>query len=552
MLARVLLYNDLFSDEEKNITDLLSEIPSNIVIGILSHINAQLYLYNSVEKQNEILGYLVNRIDKEEKERILEEYSKLFNDKYELIAFPIFTVLKLIEHELLNYRKFEKSETTGVDELNILKAIIISNDKYDKIRLSKTKVTPKPNFIQILWILGFDQMEHSKQELNGLMPSLFYAENLFEFLKLQNEGHYNNFLSRFQLSNHTDYLKNYLQLIQNCVKIKENEVHSVINFNLIEKHKFLEKFCIDVDDFNSEKYVENGKAIDFIGLREKPIIKHSNTEYSITNWNFILNKFLLGLMFDYYHSIHPERGNKAFLKFKDKLGEDFVEKTLLRGILEDIFINESLDIQLLSDDKEAGYNFDFYLRIENKVFIIECKDYLMPVKAKSGDIAETEKYLDNRLGGAVAQLHKQIKKFQNKTYNTIEIPYDHNRLFIYPIIVYTDKSFSMPGVNKYLNDRLRNLLISDKFDFFHIWDLNLIHIDFFIQYQGILKDNPKLFISLLNDSYHKKQAGIFQLKKTGHSNDIIKAESNFADQIKDKLVKMDDYKLVKIMTEKLT
>lgn len=548
MLARVLLYNDLFDDEIPVISKLLNEIPSNIIIRVLSHINSQLYIDNSLKNQNEIFGYLINRIDEVEKKRIIDRYNSLLNRKDDLIAFPVYSNLKLIESEILNYRIIDKTETTGEDELNILKAIIISNEIYDSDRLSKTRVDPKPDFIQLLWIIGFEQIEHSKNGLTGLMPSLFYADKLFEYLKNDNPEHYRNFLTNFNIDNHLDYLRNYLQLIQNGIKLKEKKVYSLFNFNLLEKHPFLRNFCIDIENFNSEEYIHNNKNVDFIGLREKPIIKHNETEYTVTNWNFILNKFLMGLMFDYYHSIYPERGNKAFFKFKNSLGDDFVEKSLLKNLLSEIFTPNGTEIDFLSDDKSKGYNFDFYIRIDNKIFLIECKDYLMPVKAKRGDIKETEAYLTDRMVGAVIQLHKQIKKLNNEDYSSINIPFDKNRLFIYPIIVHTDKSFSMPGINRYLKINLQRLLNENPTKFFHIWDLNLIHIDFFIQYQGVLKNNPKMLISLLNDSHHRKQALITQFKITKSSNDIVKAERNFEDLILDKLVQIDDNKLIELVT----
>lgn len=550
MIARVLLYNDLFEGEIPDISKLLSEISSRIVIEILSYINAELYIENTLEKQTKIFDCLVSRIDEKEKQQIIEKYTLLSNKRKNLIAFPIYSNLKLIEKELLEYRSIEMSETTGIDELNILKAIIVSNGIYEEDKLSKSKIKPKPDFVQLLWIIGFEQIEHSRNGLHGLMASIYYADKLFEYLKANNIDYYNIFLKMYGLNNHLEYLKNYLELIQNG--IKQDEINSCFFINLIEENPFLKNFCIDINAFDSKEYKVSGKTIDFIGLREKPIIKHNCKEYSITNWNFILNKFVLGLMFDYYHSIYPERENKAFLKFKDNIGENFVEKTLLNDLLSNIFRRESASIDFLSENKSKGYNFDFYIRIENKVFLIECKDYLMPVSAKTGSIDQTEAYITDRMGGAVVQLHKQITKLNNAEYNTIEIPYDSNCLFIYPIIVYTDKSFSMPGVKYYLNNKLKTLLSETKPQFFRIWDLEIIHIDFFIKFQSVLKKNPKIFISLLNDSYHIQQTNILQMNRTGDSNYAIKSVSNFEDQMNDKLNEIDDNYLNKYIANRLT
>lgn len=542
MLARVLLYKDFFDGEKPRLADLLSNISSELIIEVLSFINAELFLNNSLEKQSFIFHNLISGIDNIEKKRLEDIYNGL-SEESELIAFPIASNLKLTERELLTYRSIENYKLNGIDELNILKAIIITNEEFDDNNLSKTKIKPKPDLIRLMWAIGYEQLEHSSNGINSLLPSLYYANELLEYLKEEYPENFSIFLQKLGIDNHQKYLTNFLHLIQNGINIEQNKANSLFKLNLIEKHPFLAPFCIDAKNLNREEYIESSKNVDFIGLREKPIIKHSEESFTITNWNFLLNKFLLGLMFDYYHSIYPERGNKAFLKFKENLGENFVEKGFLYNVLHEIFDSDTLDIELLSDDKELGYNFDFYLRIENKIFLFECKDYLMPSKVKSGQIEEIEKYINNRFGGAVNQLEKQIQKINNSTYETIKLPYPKERIFVYPIIIYTDKSFSMLGINSFLSKKLKEILSKKENDFFHMWDLNMIHIDFFIQHKNILQKNPKLFISLLNDAYHSRNAAMTSAQITLKTSDVINALSYFEEQIGDKLMKIKDHDL---------
>lgn len=163
---------------------------------------------------------------------------------------------------------------------------------------------------------------------------------------------------------------------------------------------------------------------------------------------------------------------------------------------------------LLFDDGKQGDGFpDGYYRSGNKLILLEIKDAMFPADTISARSFQTMKQtLDTKYNQdhkGVGQLISQLKKIQE---NPMEVPQKYKNarnLRVYPVIIYTDHFFGMPGVNDYLNTAFQNRLseenLNDKFS--KVYPLTMIDIKFFIGHINyLMKDGNELFNLL--EHYH--------------------------------------------------
>lgn len=158
----------------------------------------------------------------------------------------------------------------------------------------------------------------------------------------------------------------------------------------------------------------------------------------------------------------------------------------------------------------------------------------MPDDVKKGTSEKIVQYLDSRFVSnedkkkdkmkGVSQLINQIEKL-NINFNLYEnLDYDKNQIIIFPIIIYTDSSFMVSGINNYLNKVFRTKILEKKLDAYSVHILTMISTDFFIEKFDYLKTNSKALPSLIHSYYNLK---ICYNKCAKNANDIIHAQSSF-------------------------
>ena len=261
------------------------------------------------------------------------------------------------------------------------------------------------------------------------------------------------------------------------------------------------------------------------------MLKLSNQDYSVTNWNFIIDKFYEGLVFDFYNRSDISRisGYNGFENYKTKIGEGF-SNVFFMNLMKKIF-NKAGTVALKEKERNEECDYDFYIRIKNHIFIFEFKDILFPIKETYEDIKNT---VDTKLvqTKGIKQLIRHLNRLSEnpETYddfhaNNLSI----ERLFICPIIVYTDTSYSITGINHYISNEFRKLLSDDlKKQFFIINPLAMIHLDFFLEnYDTFLMGKIDL-LSVMNSCYGLKllREAVYKRNPASYEN-FINAHEGF-------------------------
>lgn len=200
-------------------------------------------------------------------------------------------------------------------------------------------------------------------------------------------------------------------------------------------------------------------------LRDHFLYALPDGNYLLLDANLLIDKIYQGIKFDFYKTIQehglPNANGKLFKdlpEFTSTLGTVFSEKHLLYAILENTY-NGGNAVKYTGEElRQHGFDGepDYYLRIEDTLFIIEYKDLLFPDTLRySDDVTKIKKGILDRLckdddvnprkGGG--QLLYTIDKILNQgILNNMDVGISDVK-HIFPLIVTTDRAFSAMGVN---------------------------------------------------------------------------------------------------------
>ncbi|HWY98061.1 MAG TPA: hypothetical protein VNY36_03145, partial [Bacteroidia bacterium] len=193
--------------------------------------------------------------------------------------------------------------------------------------------------------------------------------------------------------------------------------------------------------------------------------------------------------------------------FQTLLGQKFSEKIIFKELVNKYLVQEGVTYQF--EDNTKGWDQDLYHRKNNHVSFVEYKNVKLALK---DTFTEIKADVDNKMvqvnkdgktkKKAVYQLIDQIKSFHdniNKYENIEDAGYTRERLFIYPVIMFTEYNWRLPGINDYLNRIFKSEISKLNFKFFSVSELVMMHTDFFYFHEDIfLKDKANLHQVIYN------------------------------------------------------
>ncbi len=504
-------YSDIFDEPAPDLDFLLSSIPSNTVLAIVSMINAQLYLnrYDHTT-QFKILNLLIRRQPPSLRSSIISRTHSAL-DRSEKGKSPLFTPLynlELVHQTLVNYKDFYIEDTTPEQEINFLQAYLLIaqsiNAKYAGV-LTKNTTSEVDYFRKNTWPILIEQIGSSQliNPLTGIIKSISF----FNFLEHQSpyKVYVQNFLERNQKNSSWNYVLDLMNLIKHGWESTGQSEFYTFSFNGTEGFKTLFKNLALKPDLYNKKYADDKS--NYSGIKENPLFEYIDNTYLILDWNSLVNKLHEGLIFDFYKTSGIAQHDKfsKFLDFKRYISEDVIEKHLFKRILNKCF--SKCNLVLHFDEQKSSGHPDAYARWGKHIFLFEIKDAFFPAKPINSynyhQIKEAidEKYNNHKKG--TGQLIKQIKHlikspFENKSYERLRLK--KRNIVVHPVIIYTDRSFEMPGIGYYLVEEFKSKLDDEKLkdSFKEIKELAFISLDFLIENADHLTHNSLLEIL---DSY---------------------------------------------------
>lgn len=505
-------YKDIFEDYDKvSIQNLIINIPSKNIIEVVGFFNAQVHtIERDSTKQVEFLNMWVGRLPEEVLEKINFFIIRTNSSPDKNFNFiNNVSSLILIGYVLQNYNELEKVKNlTPEQELNLFKAYLFCTDEWlnkQSSTLRVEKITTKDELVNILLPLQLPYQE--VLEFKEFTVQFIKAIYFFRFCDTNPhfKGYMNLFLTEYKIDSWQRYLTNILNLYVNSFQTLNKPINVPVEF--LDIINFLDSLSIRISDFS--------KSDDFLSLREKPVYKMDDSTYIFLNLNFLVDKLFQTIQFEFAKVLI---GNKAVFKgkiiknfsdFKSVYGEEFSENGLFYKVLDYVFEKSNFfkyngqELKMFIGDGEP----DYYMRDKAKVYLFEYKDVLLNAKTKhSYDFTEIKseifkKLVRNEKGAekGVTQLVSNIKKVRNNEFKKFD-DYDFENVIIYPILIYTDFSFNISGINQLLNVEFRRQIDDKKVkNPLLIKDLVLIDLDTLIKFQDLFRDKRLKINNCLNE-----------------------------------------------------
>ncbi|MBK6544241.1 MAG: hypothetical protein IPG12_03010 [Saprospiraceae bacterium] len=477
-------YKDIFPGGKDNFNDLISNIPTKALLTNLAVLNSQIY-FKKPEK--EILNLFLRRAP----QQLEFIYKKLrdfnFTQQTNWHLFSEYYITEMMMR-VIQFANSSEEDTTPENDFNIFKAYLLIvdeiNSKLDSISES-IAVDPDHSFNSMSWPIMAKQYQFNQFPL-GVFQTLKTAvlvDELRKDTKIRERIDEFEQMLGMSIENYAKHL-NEISLLSKDVNKDGYTVPQFFFFLEEAKIQFLNHLLIDLNNITSMDKFD----LDYLAIKKFPLLKHKNNGFIFLNRNFFKNKIYNAFILDLYYSTDMDSIFKGFPNFKKHIGEVVSEKRIFIPIISSIYSSKHYHLHF-GDDKKGEP--DCYLRFGNKIFLFEFKDYLMPsrvVQSYDFNVVKSEidlKFIQNEKGRSkgITQLLNTINYLNSKSYDfddLVKAKVNRGKLEIYPIIVYSDFSYSMPGVNNYLVKLFLKQLPDHSFK--QVFNPVMINLDFFFQY----------------------------------------------------------------------
>lgn len=514
-------YKEVFEDgkESENLEFFLKDIPTIKVIRIISFISACLdFKIADFEIQNFILKELLRNLNRRDQLYISQKINSV-SDRPKIVFHHVACLL-ILQSSILNFKSGNNTKLLPGDTRNILRAFLHCNTKYSNVMenfIPKLVESEDVN-IKLGLVITMDIAQKFFNPEKDIFEQSYKLKEFDEFLKNDKEiggDYYIEFLISKNIDNFLDIIKRiwniYFKIFRTEKVFDYEKLITTIkvenNDNLIEN--YFSSFSIQVGNIThyKEKFIESD--LDFKLIRNYPVFKLTENLFAVLNSNFLVDRIFHSLLFEYFNFIQQNGYSKNFRDFKSYYSEVFVEKFLLKRIIDFIFEKTKLDIKQPGDimkikDKHNKDYSDYYIRKGYKILLFECKDRIMKAETKySYDFNKIREDLNEKfIKVGVDQLIEVIHSIKNREFRFDKLDgKDLEKLTILPIIVYTDPTYCVRGLNYIINNIFIEKLNQDILNF-QVRNLIMIHIDTLINYQDLFHDKK---VDLLNvfERYNK-------------------------------------------------
>lgn len=463
-------YSTIFGVEKPNVNELLAGIPSKYIIGVLSTFS------NAIERtgdarltQWELLDAISVNFPEALKNDIVTRLIKFEQAKGSFSIFANRYIVEMIQREYLDYRTEESvefNEDPGALELNIFKAYTLivdevaikDNDGLEE-RMFEAKKHPESELYRMTWPYFAKQFEFSAGPDHVFEG--FKGMALLNFLLASDKyrDHLQHFFASVNRKNGVDYIGRMMHMIRTNLL---HEGTGSPDDHFIQFQQDSSDPWVQLLTMNPEILKKDGKKqLDYVGMKERPIFLFEEDRYLIPYWKYLYSSLYPGLLFTIFRQGGIDK-KESFGDFKQWLGLHFSEQFLFRNLIDYCFANHSVVRYY-----EKALNPDCFMRKGRNLFVFEFKDNLITadtIQSLSydkfkGTIDKAFIESDNSKGvkpkgiSQLARLIELLIKDDQKGYLTEEIVpagLSLSQMNIYPIIVYTNFYFDMPGVNDYL------------------------------------------------------------------------------------------------------
>ena len=276
--------------------------------------------------------------------------------------------------------------------------------------------------------------------------------------------------------------------------------------------------------------------MDFLMMKEKPLIKTGPNIYNFMFMKMFLDKAYTGLLFDMKDALVKREvldSTMGYANLRSFLGEEFSERFFFYALMKRCFGLKYVNYSGEELEKILGKGMpDYYLRHQNRIFVFECKDVQLAAKKKlSGDYetikkAIFEKYVANSKGHAkgIGQLANVIVEKLPSILREVDKSTPNSVIFVYPVIVYFDDCFDVEGPNYLLNKEFQRIIAEKKVTAdYEVKDVVMVNIEQLMGLENFFANEKLNLANLINSYIEYKEE--FELNQVFPFNKYIFQES---------------------------
>ncbi len=471
--------------------DLVKEIPSATLLNYLAGFSVNLYLRENNEDTGKIQFMLVNSLLGKCDKTIQQKWATEVKRQSEKGHMPLmfWNYSNLLFYGLI-FKKFNTKpsrDLTSEEAKKFFDAYLIVNGFVNNKTHIESETIQKAD-------------EEAKLE-EVIMPSFIYQKDYSSSVDFTNQVtrgialfSYLEADPKYRELVHEYYklkrVKGYLRMFRNLM-VLFSEINLGKDLERRNQLASLEEYFkggeIDLDYIetlciNSE--ISSYKEDESFGIiRSNILYKLDKFKFLILDVNFLLDQFYKAQVFS-FNSFLKLKGAKV--DFLSEKGKNFTENIYLPSVLNICFpgyIKFYGDSCLNSNKEELC---DAYLREKNKICLIEFKDVLLNAAVKNSADKEKlfaefdKKFSANQAGKAkgITQLLNAVQDI-DKSGISFDNSAQKEQIEIYPVIVYTDSSFGMEGINKIFKERFSEQIKKLKIQNVTVKDVVFINLNFF-------------------------------------------------------------------------
>lgn len=462
-------YDDVYDDfNEVNPLKLLDGIPTEVVLKFVAEKYSSIfYAQSDVIAQRRHIRDFCPYLPLPKRKKTWNFIKNIEASGNHVFLYSAMGCMMTYRLALQSYCPLEQGDDSDIcmDEFEpIFKALLYCNKIWTDQQLSKDK-HPLSDIL-----LKMDIPIVESKHYKDFRPQLYKANQFFTFC--ENDSIFNSYLSFFVQDKNVRNWGDYVVLLFNIYSYSIN--NCILPHGNANEQQFLSQYVIDPKNDNVRVIWDKGtEGMKY--LRDHFLYAMSDGNFLLLDANLLIDKIYQGLKFELYktiqaHGLSNARGKpyNGLPDFNSTLGEVFSEKHLLYELIGKIY-NGSNAICFTGDElKQTGITGepDFYLRVEDTLFLIEYKDLLFPDKLRYSNNVDDIKIgilnrlckdddINHRKGGG--QLLYNIDRILNRElFDKIDEGVKYVR-HIFPLIITTDRAFSAMGVNLTVIEEFNNI-----------------------------------------------------------------------------------------------
>ena len=500
----LLSYRVVYPDRHDKVEDLLSNTPSNTAIETMSY-NLSMKENQSIDEHDlEIWAPWVMKTRADVKNPI-GQYALQYNlGNYALI--DEYAMLLLISRLLACYNG-RNEELTQDDRSNLFLAYMICCDE----RLAMNQKLPNNKMKAEEFVESYmpeclkTHNVEAPRDYRLLMIKCYML--LIEFPKVNTRfaQYVDEFCKERDIPNAKYYLDKIFLTFLEMRKEDFSNCRMAIGENQKDISRFYDSLTLDPSHYQHD--------MDFLMMKEKPLIKTGPNIYNFMFMKMFLDKAYTGLLFDMKDALVKREvldSTMGYANLRSFLGEEFSERFFFYALMERCFGLNYVNYSGEELEKILGKGMpDYYLRHQNRIFVFECKDVQLAAKKKlSGDYetikkAIFEKYVANSKGHAkgIGQLANVIVEKLPSILREVDKSTPNSVIFVYPVIVYFDDCFDVEGPNYLLNKEFQRIIAEKKVTAdYEVKDVVMVNIEQLMGLENFFAAE-KLDLAYLINSY---------------------------------------------------